>query len=369
MTSILSALENHVPGQGIHLDVNPKEGFYTSGDKVTGVVHYDPVWGTDTVTEVDIHLRGHADPDWFTDYDSSKSKTGILQFDLNIYRGGTVGTKNFPFEIQFPSHTTPTTPYHSWSPHDQFEHQFGHPLPRTWNCHCSRIRYTLNALVTTSAGKVIHFSKKINYLPSLDTRLDEIPWREHVCMLSGFFRPGILMPGNVIEPHQIDNKFVKIRFPTTLVAEEPLHGSIQVQLPPSVESLKLWYLFIDAKFTSGYRTLDRPDGITTRPCYHSVRLLSSYHSAIILAHNKLVDLRAMCRKPVPPFYTLRTFNICVSGHLRIRALFGDPTVKMYRLSVSNLPIQIVAPPHSRDLLNNRGQSFRETLFRRPYGTA
>lgn len=354
-------LEKTFLRQGIHLNVKSRKESYTSGDKVIGAVHYNPLWGPKFVTEVNIRLYGDADANWFTDYDDSKSRTGILEFNLNIYHGVAVEKKNFPFEFKFPSQTTRTTPCHLWSPSDQFEHKYGHPLPRTWDCYCSRIRYTLNAYVTISTGKVIHFSKRVEYQPSLDTRIDDIPWREYVYMLSGFFHSGRSLAEDEIESYQNDSNLVKFRFPTTLVAEEPLKGSIHVQLPHSVEALKIWYLVIEARFTSGYRTLDRQNEITKRQCYGRVRLLSLYALAVTLPHNHLLDLQAICNKRIPSFYTLRTFNICVSGHLYIRALFGDPTGKKYRLSISGLPIQIVGSPQSCDSSTNIGLRPRDTV--------
>lgn len=327
---------------GIHLDLNSKRSVYTSGDQVTGVVHYDPPWRAKSVTDVKINLYGDADGDWFSDCDNSESRTGILELNINLYHGVAVERKNFSFDFKFPSHTTPTTPHHPWSPNDQFEHEYGHPLPRTWDCHCSRIRYTLNAYLTLSTGKVIHFSKRLKYQPSLDTRVEDIPWREHVYMLSGFFHSGRLMTGDATESYPMDSRFVKFSFPTTLVAGKPLHGSIQVQLPHPVQSLKLWNLVIEARFTSGYRVLGRQNEITTRQCYGRARLLSLH--AIALPHDHLLYLQAICKKPIPPFYTLRTFNICVSGHLYIRGLISDSTGKIYRLRISSLPIQIVGSP-------------------------
>ncbi|KAJ5912248.1 uncharacterized protein N7473_001551 [Penicillium subrubescens] len=119
---------------GVHLDSNSNKKFYTSGDQVTGVVHYDPPWGTKSVTDVNINLYGDADADWFTDCDNSESRTGILELNIILYRGAAMEKKNFPFEFKFPSHTTPTTPHHPWNPNDQFEHEYGHPLPRTEDC-------------------------------------------------------------------------------------------------------------------------------------------------------------------------------------------------------------------------------------------
>lgn len=348
MTNMQPSPDRTFLRQGIHLDVKPRNGFYTGGDKIVGVVHCDPIWGTKSVTEVNISLYGDANGDWDPDGDSSESRTGILEMNLNIYRGDAVEKKNFPFEFKFPSHTTQTTPCHTWYPNDQFEHKYGHPLPRTWECHFSRIRYTLNAYVTMSTGKVIHFSKKVQYRPSLETTLDDIPWREHVYILSGFFRSGSLMPEDAIESYPIESKLVKFRFPTTLVAGEPFRGSIHIQLPHSVESLKLWHLVIEAKFTNGYRILNPQDRITTRPCYHMVRLLSVYASAITLSKDQPLDLQSIAKRPVPPFYTLRTFNIRVSCHVRIRAIFSDTTGKVYRLSTSGLSMQIVGSPQSCD---------------------
>jgi hypothetical protein len=331
---------------GIHLDLTSKRSFYTSGDHVTGVIYYDPPWGAKSVTDATINLYGDADADWFSDCDNSESRTGILEFNINLYCGVAVEKKNFPFDFKFPSYTTPTTPQHPWTPNAQFEHEYGHPLPRMWDCHCSRIRYTLNAYLTLSTGKVIHFSKRLKYRPSLDTRVEEIPWREHVYMLSGFFHSARLISGGPTDSHTIDSKFVKFRFPTALVAGKPLHGSIQVQLPHSVESLKIWYLVIEARFTSGYRTLDRQNEITTRQCYSRVRLLSLH--AVTLPHDHLLYFQEICNKPIPPFYTLRTFNISVSGYLYVRALFGDPAGKLYRLSISSFPIQIAGSPQLCD---------------------
>jgi hypothetical protein len=66
MTSIQDVHEKR-----IHLDVNPKKVFYTSGDRVIGIVQYDPVWGTDIATKVDIFMWSRRS--WFSDYDDSKS--------------------------------------------------------------------------------------------------------------------------------------------------------------------------------------------------------------------------------------------------------------------------------------------------------
>lgn len=327
---------------GVHLDSNFNKEFYTSGDQVAGAVHYDPPWGTKFVTDVKINLYGDTDADWFSDCDNSESRSGILELNINLYRGVALEKKNFPFEFKFPAHTTPTTPHHPWTPNSQFEHEYVHPLPRTWDCHCSRIRYILNAYLTLSKGKVVRFSKKLKYQPPLDTRVEDTPWREHVYMLLGFFHPGRLMSDNATESYPLDSRIVRFRFPTTLVAGEPLHGSIQVQFPTPIKSLKLWYLVIETRFKTGYRTLNRQNELTTRQCYGRVRLLSLH--TITLPHDHLLHLQAICNKPVPPVYTLQTFNICEFGHLYIRGLFSDLTGNLYRLSISDLPIQIVGLP-------------------------
>jgi hypothetical protein len=131
-------------------------------------------------------------------------------------------------------------------------------------------------------------SKRLKYQPSLDTRVEDIPWREHVYMLSGLFYPGRFMPDNVTESYNLDARILKFRFPTTLVTGEPFYGSIHVQLPTYVKSLELWCLVIEARFTSGYRTLGRQNKITIRQCYGRVRLLSVY--TITLPNNHLLLL-------------------------------------------------------------------------------
>ncbi|QKX59787.1 uncharacterized protein TRUGW13939_06929 [Talaromyces rugulosus] len=331
--------------QGIKLET-PKSGTYTAGDKVIGLVHFDPL-RKDRVTEVDLSLYGSSDPDWDTDGDDSKSETGLLTLNITLYSGAPVVHKNFPFEFTFPALTNHAGPSHEWAPNHRFEHGYGHPLPPTWEGDFDRIRYRLTARIVSERRGTTTFTRKIKYTPSKNASTDS-SWIGYTCTLFGFFRSARLNPTEGLEEmaasDTVTSNQVIFRFPKVLVSGEDLLGSISVRAPSS-EQLKLWYLIVDINLKKGIRTLGNPAGQKPRPAYRPARLLCSF-SPTILPNEQPTDLLTLCKSlcPVPPFYTFKTFNIYVAGYLQIKALFTSSSGKLYRLASSDVPVSIVGPP-------------------------
>ncbi|KAH8703339.1 hypothetical protein BGW36DRAFT_369187 [Talaromyces proteolyticus] len=213
-----------------------------------------------------------------------------------------------------------------------------------------RIRYRLTARIVSERRGTTTFTRKIKYTPSKDASTDSSSM-EYACTLCGFFRSARLNPIEGLEEiaaSGIGTNQVIFSFPKVLVSGEHMFGSIRVQVPPS-EQLKLWYLIVDINLKRGIRTLGNPAGEKPRPAYRPARLLCSL-SPTSLPNDQPTDLLTVCKslRPVPPFYTFKTFNIYIAGYLQIKALFTSSSGKLYRLTTSDVPVSIVGPPRFGD---------------------